>query len=1231
MKAPLGRELRFQFVAVSLCAALGTASRGAQLGPIACPDPRFDANLDAAVELDDFRTFQACFAGPADVMPINPPRCRCFDFDGNDRVDLADFAAFELCFSGSIAAGRACDGPPVGNLRPGERLHLSVIGLATTPQYPVPGELVDVAVTIRNESETLDANAVVLALNEETKDIDALRADLAANQTLTVHLSWEAGSPGVHTLVAAIDPAGEFIDHNRLDNVLTAEILVALAPPKGGELAVTVALLQTPDQSLAPQATIINNGDLPALAPFAFEGFEAAGSMLVSQSDLLGPIRPGESVLVNISWPADVPIERYLARVEPRFFANEINPLNNIVVRNPLPTDLYVETVSVYQLKNDGETVPMVSFRVVNGGANSVGTFRTEIRNVQEARAFEVVTTGLAAGQKVFISFLLPTDIIKGGEPEFDIRITADSTNSIAETNEGNNASSVHFQWALPQIDRWVSIGPRVMIPDNGGATGVLDVIAVARSSPAPDAQLIMYVAAAAYAAEPSQSGIWLSENSGETWRPVGDSLPSTRIMALAIPPMAPMQVYAVASSGEVFKSEDTGTSWKQISDQALEPRVQDGGGFFVHPTDPLRLYLTCRDGVRRSLDAGVTWQRVLGTGSDTFASGLVMNLSNPDHLIAAVTGAGVVTSASCFLNPPAIGLYESFDGGTTWCRAVRCPGSDAFPDLADVSRIGLAISGSHLFASFKTSNDWSVYYTTELSCFIGPSSGRTWRRGYTLSGDAAGPRWSGLYADPGDPNFVYAHGTHMLISDDGGRTFHNPSTPAHADHHGFATDPRDHRVVYTLGDGGIYKSTDNGDHWAQIGHGITNAELYDIADAPSNPAILIAGTQDNGNVKYDGISPNWTAVGVCESGDGDIIEIDPTNDRTVYIMGQYSDQLCKSTNGGPFVAFDQGLPGGCPHLRYLIHPRIPTTLLYPCGLLYRTTTNTPPANWIPLAVPIAADDFIQTAAVDGGADLYYAGTARGALYAGVNGVNWQLVFTHPSAMGTTDIEFDPDDPRTVYASFGGGFTRRVYRLRRPAAIPAGPWTMTAADITANLPQNESVRALGVDRNHLLTIYAGTHKSVHRGRSLDGGVTWAWTPYRYGLPSAVDVRDLEVHPTTGVIRAGTVGRGAFEVFTGPPVGSLLAAEGRVTSIRVHEVGTGYGPPGDVIDGEVVILLDTWPGRAFGFTLRENADKNAHRGMLNTLRTALRNDSRVRVDYIRTGVHNGRIIRVLDIR
>jgi len=82
----------------------------------------------------------------------------------------------------------------------------------------------------------------------------------------------------------------------------------------------------------------------------------------------------------------------------------------------------------------------------------------------------------------------------------------------------------------------------------------------------------------------------------------------------------------------------------------------------------------------------------------------------------------------------------------------------------------------------------------------------------------------------------------------------------------------------------------------------------------------------------------------------------------------------------------------------------------------------------------------------------------------------------------------------------------------------------------------------------------------------------------------------------------------------PPQDPILAATGKLTLLRVHDLGTGFGPPTDFIDVEVVIGLDSQPGKFFGFQLRNDANRNAHRDMLNRLRDAFKNNRTVTIDY-----------------
>ncbi len=81
-----------------------------------------------------------------------------------------------------------------------------------------------------------------------------------------------------------------------------------------------------------------------------------------------------------------------------------------------------------------------------------------------------------------------------------------------------------------------------------------------------------------------------------------------------------------------------------------------------------------------------------------------------------------------------------------------------------------------------------------------------------------------------------------------------------------------------------------------------------------------------------------------------------------------------------------------------------------------------------------------------------------------------------------------------------------------------------------------------------------------------------------------------------------------------PAPDIVADEGNVEWVRVHDVRTGYGPSNDFIDVEVVFKLNT-SDRRYGFTLRPgDANELTHAGMLDLLRDAMDHDWRVRVEY-----------------
>lgn len=147
--------------------------------------------------------------------------------------------------------------------------------------------------------------------------------------------------------------------------------------------------------------------------------------------------------------------------------------------------------------------------------------------------------------------------------------------------------------------------------------------------------------------------------------------------------------------------------------------------------------------------------------------------------------------------------------------------------------------------------------------------------------------------------------------------------------------------------------------------------------------------------------------------------------------------------------------------------------------------------------------------------------------------------------------------------------------------------------------------------------------------TTDGNNWW-----HFLLTSAMPMRpnNLSYNPCERALYVATNNRGLLRLSPLPPdwegaIGGLYGAEGKITLLRVHDVGTKYGPPNDQLDDEVIIRLDSRGDEAFGFQLRKDGDEKARKGMLDLLRLAYKNNRRIRIDYTRKGCNTGEITRV----
>jgi len=88
------------------------------------------------------------------------------------------------------------------------------------------------------------------------------------------------------------------------------------------------------------------------------------------------------------------------------------------------------------------------------------------------------------------------------------------------------------------------------------------------------------------------------------------------------------------------------------------------------------------------------------------------------------------------------------------------------------------------------------------------------------------------------------------------------------------------------------------------------------------------------------------------------------------------------------------------------------------------------------------------------------------------------------------------------------------------------------------------------------------------------------------------------------------------------------ASGTLSLLRIHDVGTGFGPAGDFLDAEVIIRFNGDPTKAYGFQLRDDANRPVREGMLELLRDAYDKNWTVTVNYYaETGRNNSVLFRV----
>lgn len=698
------------------------------------------------------------------------------------------------------------------------------------------------------------------------------------------------------------------------------------------------------------------------------------------------------------------------------------------------------------------------------------------------------------------------------------------------------------------------SIGPAGM----SGRVAAVDVVLADRN--------VVYVGGAT-------GGLFKSDDGGLSWTPVFDDEPALGIGAISVHQANPDVVWVGTGEGNprnsagvgrgVFKSIDGGRSWRAMGLEHSERIAR----IVTHPDDPDVVWVGAMGpawsdgderGVYRTTDGGATWERVLERGPRTGVADMVMDPSNPDHLLVAMwefrRDPWFFTSGG-----PGSGLFETHDGGDSWRELGP---EDGLPS-GDLGRIGLA------FAPSDPDVVYALVEATKSALLRSDDGGVSFHTVSDRPGIAPRPfYYADLRVDPRNENRVYSlHGA-IQVSEDQGRTWRTvvPSGIIHGDVHELWIDPDDSRRMILGEDGGIAFTYDRGEHWRFV-ENLTLAQFYHITVDDAVPFNVYGGLQDNGS--WYGPSTVWENKGILNAywhrvggGDGFSVMNDPSSPHHGYSMSQQGSLVRFDKVTGLQVGIQPVHPDGIP-LRFnwnaglALDPIDSTTIYLGSQFVHRSRDHG--RSWEIISPDLTTNDPDKQHQMEsGGLTLDATGAENhttivtiapsaleeGLIWVGTDDGNVQLtrdggatwsnvrdaIEGVPDGTWVPDIEPSHHDPGTAYATFEdhrrGNWETYLYRTRDYGAH----WERLAAEGVDGF-----AHVLAEDPVEPRLLFLGTEFGLWF--STDDGSSWSrWTS---GVPS-VPVRDAVVHPRDADLVLGTHGRGVLVVDDVRPLREIAA-------------------------------------------------------------------------------------------
>lgn len=661
-----------------------------------------------------------------------------------------------------------------------------------------------------------------------------------------------------------------------------------------------------------------------------------------------------------------------------------------------------------------------------------------------------------------------------------------------------------------------------------------------------------------------SGGGVWKTTDYGTTWNNVSDGFFETpSIGAIEVAVNDPNIVYVGTGSDGIrsniiegkgmYKSIDAGKTWEHIG---LE-NVGQIGAVEIDPTNNNVVWVAAMGnafksnqerGIYKTIDGGVTWEKVLFVSDEVGFADLELLPGNPNVVYAAAWKARRTpwTIDSGGENKDG-GIYKSVNGGKDWIKL-----KEGLPKGL-IGKIDLAVSpvdSRILYAVIEApEEDRGLYKSVD--------QGRTFTH---VSDDERLVNrpfyYTNIELDPTNPDIVYSNANPLIKSTDGGKTWKRMSVP-HGDNHDIWLNPNNPDLLIQCNDGGANVSHNGGETWSTQFNQPT-AEIYQVAVDDQYPYWVYGAQQDNTTISIPSRAPKASSpaagsimesVGGCET--GPVIPM-PGNHYIVYnnCKGRFSVYSKRTGMDREYSIGASNIYGHNPKdLKYRfqrvapihVSPFDPEVVYMGSQFLHKTsnggknweiispdlTANEPDKQVIsgnPITRDITGEEYYSTLY-----SIRESKITKGLIWTGSNdgvisvtkdgGKTWETVTPKklPKGGRVESVEPSQFDPAKAYIAVDrhllGDTKPYLYKTENYGKS----WELISTD-SNGIPSDFTTRVLREDPAREGLLYAGTEFGMFV--SFDDGETWK--KFQQNLP-VVPITDIILF--RGDLILSTMGRG----------------------------------------------------------------------------------------------------------